>query len=145
MILPKITYQHQQPVYATEFDACCDVKSSAALSILPGQRALIPTGLYLSPLSRFQRFILRLIPFSFMLRILPRSGASVKGVDIGAGVVDIAYTQEIKVLLINNTRDTLNVRYGDRIAQMTWIVGLKVSGASITDRRREGGFGSTGG
>jgi len=80
-----------------------------------------------------------------MLRLLPRSGAAVKGVDIGAGVVDIQYPGEIFVLIINNTNDTLRIRPGDRVAQATWLVGLRVSGAVVNKCDRIGGFGSTNG
>lgn len=141
-MLPRLT--GGSAVYATEIDACCDIQASADVYICRGMRALVPTGLRFAPLTRLQRCLLKVLPFRFMLRILPRSGAAVRGVDVGAGVVDPQYPGEIFVLIINNTGDTLAVRKGDRIAQATWLMGLKVPGAVTIDRVRVGGFGSTG-
>lgn len=145
-MLPRLlSLTENRPAYATEFDACCDIKATAEMYILKGSRALVPTGLKLEPLSFWQRWIFSALPFRFMLRLLPRSGAAVKGVDIGAGVVDIQYPGEIFVLIINNTNDTLRIRPGDRVAQATWLVGLRVSGAVVNKCDRIGGFGSTNG
>ena len=145
-MLPKlVTLTENRPTYATEFDACCDIQATVEMYIMKGSRALVPTGLKFEPLGFWQRWLLNLLPFRFMLRLLPRSGAAVKGVDIGAGVVDVQYTKEIFVLIINNTNDTLRIRPGDRIAQATWLVGLRVSGAVVNKCDRIGGFGSSNG
>ena len=73
---------------------------------------------------------------------------SVKGIDVGAGVIDSSYRGEIKVLLINNSKENFVVNPGDRIAQ---LILERCSNAKIivTDSlgftsRGQNGFGSTG-
>lgn len=58
------------------------------------------------------------IPEGYYGRVAPRSGMSVKGFDVGAGVIDLSYRGTVKVLLVNNTDNDLLVRTGDRIAQL---------------------------
>jgi dUTP pyrophosphatase len=91
------------------------------------------------------------IPHETYARIAPRSGLSVKGIDVGAGVVDQSYRGKIKVLLINNSEKDFEVKIGDRIAQLiiekcfypeVEIVN-NIDDLSTTSRG-EGGFGSTG-
>ena len=90
------------------------------------------------------------IPEGYYGRIAPRSGLAHKnGIDVLAGVVDSSYRGEIRVILYNTDKEeTLQVRSGDRIAQM--IVErhynfefVEVEDLSVTERG-EGGFGSTG-
>ena len=58
-------------------------------------------------------------PTNLYARIVPRSGLSVKGLDIGAGVVDADYRGSVKVLLINNSKDTpFQINPGNRMAQL---------------------------
>lgn len=89
---------------------------------------------------------------STYLRIAPRSGLSCKGIDIGAGVVDSDYRGEIKVLMINNSKENYKINIGDRIAQAIFEkcdnnVNLIVENNSMSiqeTKRGEGGFGSSG-
>ena len=81
-------------------------------------------------------------------RIAPRSGLSVKGLDIGAGVVDSDYRGPIKALLINNSNIPFQVNVGDRMAQL--ILERIENPECIlvnelpTSKRGSKGFGSTG-
>lgn len=82
-------------------------------------------------------------------RIAPRSGwASKFHIDIGAGVIDKDYRGEIKVLLFNHSDNDLDVKVGDRIAQMIVerCLFLPIEGVRDLDitERGDGGFGSTG-
>ena len=82
------------------------------------------------------------------LRCAPRSGLSVKGIDVGAGVIDSSYRGSIKVLIINNGSEPFEINVGDKIAQ---LILEKISNPEIivseylsnTDRN-EAGFGSSG-
>jgi dUTP pyrophosphatase len=89
------------------------------------------------------------LPRYYYLRVAPRSGLSVKGIDVGAGVIDSSYRGEIKVLLINNSGNTFFIQKGDRIAQLimercsntTIVISDEELSAS---ERGESGFGSSG-
>jgi len=58
------------------------------------------------------------LPHETYGRIAPRSGMSVKGFDVGAGVIDESYAGIIKVLLINNSDENKEIKKGERIAQL---------------------------
>src|SRR3954453_17521024 len=68
-------------------------------------REVVPTGIAAE------------VPGGHYLRIAPRSGLSKKGLDIGAGVVDLDYCGEIKALVINNSANDVTIEKHDRIAQ----------------------------
>ena len=113
--------------------------SAETLVVAPGTRALVATGIAIK------------MPPGLYGRVAPRSGLAVKhGIQIGAGVIDIDYQGEIKVLVFNHGEDPFQVSTGDRIAQLilerheTPIIHevLELSG-DATDRGA-GGFGSTG-
>jgi dUTP pyrophosphatase len=119
-------------------DGCAgyDVYSRIATVIPSGQRQLIPIGISTE------------ISNTFYLRVAPRSGLSVKGIDVGAGVTDSSYRGEIKVLIINNSLVDFYVDKGAKIAQ---IILERCSNATIMlvdelseTERGYGGFGSTG-
>jgi dUTP pyrophosphatase len=81
-------------------------------------------------------------------RIAPRSGLAVKGIDVGAGVVDRDYVGLVKVLLINNSAAAFAVNTGDRIAQLV-LEQIATPPAIVVSKldhttRSDGGFGSTG-
>lgn len=114
-----------------------DLFSTENVTIDPGCRKLVSTGLSIA-----------LPPHSYG-RIAPRSGLSVKGIDVGAGVIDADYRGEIKVLLINHhDQDSCCVQVGDRIAQLIVEalvpVQLQVQHELSETERGENGFGSTG-
>lgn len=127
------------PRRASEGAAGYDLYSAETLVIAPGTRALVATGIAIK------------MPPGLYGRVAPRSGLAVKhGIQIGAGVIDIDYQGEIKVLVFNHGDEPFQVSTGDRIAQLilerheTPIIHevLELSG-SATDRGASG-FGSTG-
>ena len=135
------------PKYSTEYSAGMDLRANLkdeegndeVISIAPGKRILIPTGLYLS------------IPYGYEGQIRPRSGLAIKyGITVlnTPGTIDADYRGEIGVCLINHGNDTFDVHHGDRIAQ---IVFAQVEQVLLTEvfklkdtKRGDGGFGHTG-
>jgi len=83
-----------------------DVFSTKNVIIPDGERCLIPLGFAVQ------------VPNYYYLRVAPRSGLSLRGIDIGAGVIDSSYRGEVMVLVINNTGDDYEVKEGDKIAQL---------------------------
>lgn len=106
------------------------------VSIAAGDRKLMATGVCfeMSP--------------DVVANIRPRSGLSVSGIDVGAGVVDSDYRGEIMVLLINNSRYERHFKAGDRIAQVLFqpvlTCAIEATGSISETERGAGGFGSTG-
>lgn len=131
------------PAYETAGAAGMDLRAAipadAPLSLAPGERALVPTGLSMQ------------LPEGFEAQVRPRSGLAVKhGVTVlnAPGTVDSDYRGEVKVPLINHGREPFPIARGDRIAQMviapvTRAVLVEVAALDET-ARGEGGFGSTG-
>jgi len=127
------------PKRADEGAAGYDLTSIENISIPPRSRSLISTGLSIQ------------LPMYSYGRIAPRSGLSVKGLDVGAGVIDESFRGIIKVLLINNNDTAFQVSEGDRIAQLLvepiYYPDLETV-SSLEDlsstTRGDGGFGSTG-
>jgi dUTP pyrophosphatase len=130
------------PYQARQGDAGYDLYATESGYILPGQRALISTGIAIS------------IPRGYYGRIAPRSGLAVKnGVDVLAGVIDHGFVGEVKVCLINldNRGEDWGVfrwSAGDRIAQLIiekcHEVEFTVVDSLEETARGTGGFGSTG-
>lgn len=126
-----------QFVKAHDTDAGYDIKSAEAASLLPGERALLSTGLRVA------------VPRGYAGIIKSRSGLAVRqGLEAGAGVIDSGYRGQVCVLVHNLSAATVQVNRGDRIAQMC-IVRLhdgacqQVDDLDSTDRGTDG-FGSTG-
>jgi dUTP pyrophosphatase len=131
------------PAYETEGAAGMDLRAAVEdgepIVIIPGGRALVPTGLALQ------------IPAGFECQVRPRSGLAVKhGVTVlnAPGTVDADYRGEVKVLLINLGTETFSVGRGDRIAQLVMAAAEKAvlvqADRLNSSERGEGGFGSTG-
>ena len=129
------------PRYAKPGDAGADLTAVEDLSIEPGERALVPTGIAVA------------IPDGWVGLVHPRSGlAACHGVSIvnAPGTIDAGYRGEILVNLINlDPRETMTVRRGDRVAQ---LVLQKVEHADFAEvdtlppsERGETGHGSSGG
>jgi deoxyuridine 5'-triphosphate nucleotidohydrolase len=115
------------------YDLYCD---EFYVMLDPGERKLISTGISVS------------FESDKYLRIAPRSSMSLKGCDIGAGVIDSSYRGEIKVLLVNNSRQPYTFSRDDRIAQLILenchpIEFVVVNELEISERGA-GGFGSSG-
>ena len=129
------------PAYETEGAAGLDLRAAIAegLSLAPGERALVPTGLAMQ------------LPAGFEGQVRPRSGLAVKhGVTVlnAPGTVGSDYRGEVKVPLINLGQEPFAIARGDRIAQMviapvTRAILTEVAGLDAT-ARGAGGFGSTG-
>ncbi len=127
------------PTTAHIGDAAVDLHSRADITLGPGERAAIGTGIAVA------------IPEGHAGLVLPRSGHAQRlgvGVVNGPGLIDSGYRGEVTVLLINHGEVEVAFSRGERIAQLaivpipavTWI---EVDQLDET-RRGEGGFGSTG-
>lgn len=131
----------EAPSYAQPGDAGADLRTTIDLTLAPGERRLVPTGVAVA------------LPFGTVGLIHPRSGLAAKhGLTIvnAPGTVDAGYRGEIQVCLLNtDTAKPIELNRGDRIAQ---LVIQRVEYASFTvveelpgSVRGAGGFGSTGG
>ena len=129
------------PSYAHPGDAGADLHSAVEVTLQPGERALVPTGIAMA------------LPEGYVGLVHPRSGlAAHHGISIvnAPGTIDAGYRGEVSVCLVNTDRSTpFTVRRGDRIAQ---LVVQKVEVAAFVDAddltetaRGPGGYGSTGG
>ena len=127
------------PSYAHPSDAGMDVRSVEDLTIAPGKRALVHTGLVM------------LLPPKYEAQVRPRSGLALKsGVTVlnTPGTIDSGYRGEVGVILANFGDADFQVKKGDKIAQ---IVIASVTQPEIVETteidetdRGAGGFGSTG-
>jgi len=128
------------PAYATEGAAGMDVVSAEDVTLAPGARHAVATGLAVA------------IPPGFEIQVRPRSGLALKhGISVPntPGTIDSDYRGELKVIMINLGSDPFDIRRGDRVAQLvlapvTRANWLEVDALDET-ARGEGGFGSTGG
>lgn len=129
------------PAYAHPGDAGADLLTTVDVSLAPGERALVPTGIAIA------------LPEGYVALVHPRSGLAARhGLSVvnTPGTVDSGYRGEIKVLLINHDPvEPITLRRGDRIAQLVvqrYERAAFVPVASLPDSvRGSGGYGSTGG
>jgi dUTP pyrophosphatase len=131
------------PAYETLGAAGMDVRAAIpegeAITLAPGQRDMVPTGLSVA------------IPHGYEIQMRPRSGLSAKhGITClnSPGTIDSDYRGELKVILINHGAEPFVIKRGERIGQMvlapvTRIIWQAVESLDETDRG-SGGFGSTG-
>jgi dUTP pyrophosphatase len=130
---------HYQSALAAGLDLCAAVPSDAPVTIEPGGRAMIPTGIAIS------------LPPGSEGQVRPRSGLAARhGVTIlnSPGTIDADYRGEIQVILVNIGADSFVVQRGMRIAQLV-IAAIQhaklVESESLdSTERAAGGFGSTG-
>ena len=129
------------PAYATAGAAGMDLTAAVGASVTlgPGQRALIPTGLAIA------------LPSGYELQIRPRSGLALRhGIVLpnSPGTIDEDYRGEVQVILLNTGHEDFIVERGMRIAQAVLAPVVRASWAAVQDLdatpRAEGGFGSTG-
>jgi dUTP pyrophosphatase len=129
------------PVYAQPGDAGADVCAVEEVTLAPGARALVPTGLAIA------------IPEGHAVFVHPRSGLAVRhGVTLlnTPGTIDAGYRGEVKVLMVNlDPAEPVTIRAGDRIAQLV-VQPVAEAVFVVADElpesaRGTGGFGSTGG
>jgi dUTP pyrophosphatase len=128
------------PAQAHEGDAGLDLCSTIDVEVLPGERAMVPTGVSVA------------IPDGHAGLVVPRSGlASRQGLTMAnaPGLIDSGYRGEVTCAVVNLDRDqAVKIRRGDRIAQLV-VVALPQMLPSWVDElppstRGDGGFGSTG-
>jgi dUTP pyrophosphatase len=127
------------PAYATEGSAGLDLRADVAVSLAPGERAMVPTGITLA------------IPAGYEGQVRPRSGlAAREGVTClnTPGTIDSDYRGEVSVILVNLGQRPVSLARGDRIAQ---LVIARVERAEMVESpelpktvRGDGGFGHTG-
>lgn len=128
------------PAYATEGAAGMDVVAAEDVTLAPGARHAVATGLAVA------------IPHGFEIQIRPRSGLALKhGVTVPntPGTIDSDYRGELKVIMINHGTEPFAIRRGDRVAQLVIAPVTRASWLEVDEldstARGEGGFGSTGG
>ncbi len=131
------------PAYETALSAGMDLRAAvpadAPMTLAPGARALVPTGMSIA------------LPAGYEAQIRPRSGLALKhGLTClnTPGTIDADYRGEVQVLLINLGQEAFVIQRGERVAQMviapvTQGVWIEVETLSET-ARGAGGFGSTG-
>lgn len=128
------------PTRAHDGDAGLDLHSVQALTLAPGARAMVPTGIAVA------------IPHGQAGLVMPRSGLAAKrGIALvnAPGLIDAGYRGELRVLLLNTDREQpCEIAVGDRIAQLVLIrveLAPTVEVAELDDSERgDGGFGSSG-
>jgi dUTP pyrophosphatase len=134
MALP--AYQSEQ---AAGLDLAAAVSEGEGMTLKPGGRALVPTGLVVE------------LPAGYEGQVRPRSGLALRhGVTVlnSPGTIDSDYRGEVSVLLINLGVDPVMIHRGDRIAQLVVApvarATLAVNAVPSATGRGDGGFGSTG-
>lgn len=129
------------PCYMTADAAGMDVHAclDAPLTLAPGERALVPTGVALA------------IPPGFEGQVRPRSGLALRqGLALvnSPGTIDADYRGELGVIVINHGGEAVTIADGDRIAQLVfapvWRAILQEVSELSETQRNHGGFGHTG-
>ncbi len=129
------------PGYATAASAGMDLLAAVAdaVTLAPGERRLIPTGLAIA------------LPAGTEAQVRPRSGLALKhglGVLNAPGTIDADYRGEVGVILINLGQAPVTLRRGDRIAQLVVAPCQQIAWQPVdsleASERGDGGFGSTG-
>ena len=128
------------PRYAKGGDAGADIVSRIDITLAPGERALVPTGIAIA------------LPDGYVALVHPRSGLAIKhGVTMvnAPGTVDAGYRGELQIILINHDKsEPVSFKRGDRIAQLVIHKVERAEFVEVQDLpgsgRGTGGFGSTG-
>lgn len=129
------------PAYATAQSAGMDLRActDAPLVLEPLQRVLVPTGLSIA------------LPAGYEAQVRPRSGLAAKhGITVlnAPGTIDADYRGEIKVILVNLSREPFEICPGERIAQLVIAAHVQAEWEEVSvldeTERGAGGFGSTG-
>ena len=132
-----LTTTARLPERQTSGAAAFDLRADASLTLAPGERVAIATGLAIA------------IPSGYAGKILGRSGHALRGLDAHPGLIDPDYRGELKVILVNRSDADFRVRVGDRIAQLSIepvaqaTIQETAADLNITQRGVDG-FGSTG-
>ena len=132
---------HPLPEYATIGASGMDVRANIdnPMVLQPSERVLVPTGLSVE------------IPLGYEIQVRPRSGLAIKqGITClnTPGTIDADYRGEIKVILINLSKEPQTIQPGDRIAQLVLQKVEQIKWVPVSEladsERGAGGFGSTG-
>lgn len=128
------------PAYATPGAAGMDVLAAEDVTLDPGARHAVATGLAVA------------IPAGYEIQVRPRSGLALKhGISVPntPGTIDSDYRGELKVILINHGAEPFPIHRGDRIAQLVLAPVIQAAWEEVAElddtARGSGGFGSTGG
>jgi dUTP pyrophosphatase len=128
------------PQYATSGAAGMDILSAEDVTLEPGMRHPVATGLSVA------------IPEGYEIQVRPRSGLALKhGVSVPntPGTIDSDYRGELKVIMINHGSEAFAIHRGDRVAQLVLAPVTQARWVEVdeldTTERGAGGFGSTGG
>ena len=128
------------PEYATAGAAGMDVVSAEDVTIAPGARHAVSTGLAMA------------IPPGYEIQVRPRSGLALKhGITVPntPGTIDSDYRGELKAILINHGSEPFAIHRGDRVAQLVLAPVTRAAWEEVDEldetARGAGGFGSTGG
>ena len=127
------------PAYATDGAAGMDVLAAEDVTLAPGERHAVATGLALA------------VPPGYEIQVRSRSGLALRhgiGVPNAPGTIDADYRGELKIILINHGDAPFEVRRGDRVAQLVLGPVVRASWLKVDELdetpRGDGGFGSTG-
>jgi dUTP pyrophosphatase len=126
-----------RPFYSHKGDAGFDLRTRENVSIIPGEKATLPTGLALE------------IPQGYVGLIWDKSGLAIKeGLKTLGGVIDSTYRGEVMVGLVNLSKNKYTFKKGDKVAQMLIQKVKKVDFEEVEELessdRGSRGFGSTG-
>ena len=128
------------PHYATDGAVGMDVLSAEDVTLAPGARHAVATGLSVA------------IPVGYEIQVRPRSGLALKhGISVPntPGTIDSDYRGEVKVILINHGAEPFAIHRGDRVAQLVLAPVTLAAWDEVVElddtARGAGGFGSTGG
>lgn len=132
---------HPLPEYATSGSSGMDLRAflTEPMVLAPMERILVPTGLFIA------------LPENWEAQVRPRSGLAIKqGITClnTPGTIDADYRGELKVILINLSKESQTIQDGDRIAQIVFQSVDKVTWQQVEQldetKRGAGGFGHTG-
>lgn len=144
--VPKVLVQRLDdgvplPAYSHPGDAGADLVTAVDVTLAPGERAVVPTGLAIA------------LPEGYAAFVHPRSGLAAQvglGLVNSPGTIDAGYRGEIKLILVNlDPREPISLARGDRVAQLVIQrverAGFVETAELPTSVRGAGGHGSTGG
>jgi dUTP pyrophosphatase len=137
---PQVLVVGEVPTYAHPGDAGADITAAEAVTLAPGERALVKSGLSIA------------LPNGFVAYVVPRSGLALHhGITLvnSPGTIDAGYRGEIGVIMLNTDRDkSFQIEAGDRIAQLVIHPVVRAEFVPVAQlpgtHRGSGGFGSTG-
>lgn len=140
VLITRLDAELPLPQYAKPGDAGADIVSRIDITLAPGERALVPTGIAIA------------LPDGYVALVHPRSGLAIKhGVTMvnSPGTVDAGYRGELQIILINHDpRESISFKRGDRIAQLVIQQVERAEFIEVSELpgsgRGKGGFGSTG-